>query len=244
MSPAGKFVLIQPLPSAAGNRFLLLPRLPPPPAASRLWVRTPSGPQKSSPDIANSLSANSSTGAPAHLWPGPCFPRPPSPPATLANSLSREGRTMNPKPLLIKLALLVLCAAAVLGPATRSWSDDGFYVVAGPRLVYKGDWQAGTVYNRADVVYYAGSSWLSLVGANLGYDPAISPGQWGMLARRGDQGAAGATGPTGPQGPQGPTGPHQGLTGPTGPQGPRASSAPSAPGPSRPPQPQHHHDYL
>ena len=152
---------------------------------------------------------------------------------------------MNQKQLLIKLALVVLCAAAVLGPATRSWSDDGFYVVAGPRLVYKGDWQAGTVYNRADVVYYAGSSWLSLVGANLSHDPMTSPSQWGMLARRGDQGATGATGPTGPQGPQGPTGP-QGLTGPTGPQGlqgrPHRPHRP--PGPSRPPQPQHHHDYL
>jgi hypothetical protein len=138
---------------------------------------------------------------------------------------------MNPKPLLIKLSLLLLCAATVLGPAGSSWSDDGFYVIGGPRLVYKGNWQAGMVYNRADVVYYAGSSWLSLVGANLGHDPTTSSSQWGMLARRGDQGFTGPTGPagptgaTGPQGPQGPigltgaTGPI-GLTGPIGPQGP------------------------
>ena len=102
---------------------------------------------------------------------------------------------------------------------------------SGSRLIYKGDWQAGAVYHRADVVYYAGSSWLSLVSANLGYDPMTSPSQWGPLARKGDPGATGATGPmglqgppgapgapgaTGPQGPQGP----QGLTGATGPQGP------------------------
>ena len=152
---------------------------------------------------------------------------------------------MNQKQLLIKLALVVLGAAAVLGPATRSWSDDGFYVVAGPRLVYKGDWQAGTVYNRADVVYYAGSSWLSLVGANLSYDPTTSPSQWGPLARRGDQGATGATGPTGPQGPQGPTGP-QGLPASPAPPAPRGLPAPSAPSAPRAlpaPQPQRHHHF-
>ena len=73
---------------------------------------------------------------------------------------------------------------------------------SGPRLVYKGDWQAGAVYHRADVVYYAGSSWLSLVSANLGHDPMTSPSQWGPLARKGDPGATGATGATGTRGPR------------------------------------------
>ena len=146
---------------------------------------------------------------------------------------------------LLRLAVMFLVTVAFFGPIGQSWSDDGFFVVAGPRLVYKGDWQAGTVYNRTDVVYYAGSSWLSLVGANLGYDPMTSPSQWGMLARRGDQGATGATGPR-TSGPTRATGP-QGLPDhrrhrPPGPPGSPGLHRP--PGPSRAPQPQHHHDYL
>ena len=143
---------------------------------------------------------------------------------------------------LLRLAVMFLVTVAFFGPIGQSWSDDGFFFVASiPRLVYKGNWQTGTPYNRNDVVYYAGSSWLSLVGANLGHDPMTSPSQWGMLARRGDQGPTGPIGPTGPQGPQGPqglqgpTGPTgvqgpmglqgpQGLTGPTGPQGPPGAS--------------------
>ena len=86
-------------------------------------------------------------------------------------------------------------------------------------------------------MYYAGSSWLSLVGANLDHDPMASPSQWGMLARRGDQGPTGATGPTGPQGLPGATGATgpPGATGAIGPQGPQGLTG--ATGPQGPPGP-------
>ena len=142
---------------------------------------------------------------------------------------------------LFRLPVVFLCVATFLMSTGQSWADDSFFVVSVPRLVYKGDWQAGAVYNRNDVVVYAGSSWLSLVSANLGHDPMTSSSQWGMLARRGDQGATGATGPTGPQGLQGP----QGISGPpgapgaTGPQGPQGAQGPNGPvGPTGPQGPQ------
>ena len=113
----------------------------------------------------------------------------------------------------------------------------------GPRLVYKGNWQAGRLYHRTDVVYSAGSSWLSLVGANLANNPMMSPGQWGMLARRGDQGPTGATGATGPQGPQGPQSrAYQEIPGSRPPRAPGSPGYPSALRSSRTPQPQCHHD--
>ena len=176
---------------------------------------------------------------------------------------SREDKPMRNTHRLLRLAVMFLVTVAFFGPIGQSWSDDGvFFVASIPRLVYKGNWQTGTPYNRNDVVYYAGSSWLSLVGANLDHDPMTSPSQWGMLARRGDQGPTGPMGPMGPQGPQagtpgayrphGPPGAHglQGLPAPPAPRGlpapppgssaastltiPRASSASARPHPGYP----------
>ena len=46
-------------------------------------------------------------------------------------AFQRREELMSKKQLLMKLALVVLCTTAVLGPAGQSWSDDGFYVVLG-----------------------------------------------------------------------------------------------------------------
>ncbi len=73
---------------------------------------------------------------------------------------------------------------------------------------YQGTYSAVTNYAAGDVVVFGGSSYTSLVAANHGNTPGLSPLDWGLLA-------LGATGPAGPQGPQGVAGP-AGLTGPAG----------------------------
>ena len=111
---------------------------------------------------------------------------------------------------LFRLPVVFVCVATFLMSPANPGPTTVFFVVSVPRLVYKGDSASSAVYNRTDVVVHAGSSWLSLESANLGHDPMTSSSQWGMLARRGDQGATRASGRTGPQGLQGP----QGIPGP------------------------------
>jgi hypothetical protein len=57
-----------------------------------------------------------------------------------------------------------------------------------------------------------GSSYISLVNSNVGYDPPTSNVKWALIAQAGATGATGATGPAGPTGPTGATG----ATGPSG----------------------------
>jgi hypothetical protein len=114
---------------------------------------------------------------------------------------------------------------AVLAQAGTGSSGGG---TAG--LAYVGTYAATTTYALNDVVTYQGSSYVSLIAANRGSTPGVSPGQWGVLAL----GAVGVQGPAGPAGAQGPAGPQglpgqagvagtvgpPGATGATGPQGP------------------------
>ena len=78
-------------------------------------------------------------------------------------------------------------------------------------LAYQGTYASATNYASNDVVTYQGSSYVSLIVANHGNTPGLSPGQWGVLAL----GAVGIQGPAGPAGAPG----SQGLTGPPGPTG-------------------------
>jgi Collagen triple helix repeat (20 copies) len=93
-------------------------------------------------------------------------------------------------------------------------------------LAYQGTYAAATNYALHDVVTYLGSSYVSLIVANHGNTPGLSPGQWGVLAL----GAVGIQGPAGPAGAQG----LPGLTGPAGPTGASgpagAAGAPGLPG--------------
>jgi len=132
---------------------------------------------------------------------------------------------------LLKLAVVLLCGAMLLGTAL---GDDGFYVITASTGTFKGNWDGAKTYNAKDIVFYQGSSWFSPAGNNLDHFPDISPSYWTMLAQKGDKGATGATGPQGPQGVQGPTGPTgptgaTGATGATGPQGFQGAQGPQGP---------------
>ena len=122
----------------------------------------------------------------------------------------------------VGLLVVVLGSAAVLGTVDRCRGDDGFLVIPVVAMKFKGNWYAGQTYNAHDVVFYNGSSWLSIY-PNKGYTPDISPNQWTMLVKKGDTGATGAIGPQGLKGDTGPTGPI-GPTGATGPQGPKGNT--------------------
>jgi hypothetical protein len=78
-------------------------------------------------------------------------------------------------------------------------------------FAYQGTYASATNYALSDVVTYQGSSYVSLIVANHGNTPGLSPGEWGVLAL----GAVGIQGPMGATGAQG----AQGLTGPAGPTG-------------------------
>lgn len=83
-----------------------------------------------------------------------------------------------------------------------------------PGMVYRGVYASTTSYALGDVVLFAGASYTSLVGANVGQTPGFSPAFWGVLTAQGSQGIQGATGSAGAAGPQG-------LPGSFGPPGER-----------------------
>ena len=89
----------------------------------------------------------------------------------------------------------------------------------GPPVSFQGTWSNATTYALGDAVFFNGSSYISLVSGNLGFQPDISNMKWGLLAEAGTNGTNGATGATGPSGPTGPQGP----AGPTGPAGANGS---------------------
>lgn len=98
---------------------------------------------------------------------------------------------------------------------------------------FQGLWNPEASYSVGDVVYYLGSSYVSLTNLNSNIAPDDGF-PWTLLAAKGDTGATGPTGDTGPQGPQGIQGP-QGLTGDTGPQGPQGDTGATGPmGPQGP----------
>jgi hypothetical protein len=82
-------------------------------------------------------------------------------------------------------------------------------------LNFTGDYAPTISYNSGDAVSYAGSTWVSLIPANHGQTPGVSPTAWVQLAA---QGLTGATGPAGATGLAGGTG-STGATGVTGSQG-------------------------
>jgi len=87
----------------------------------------------------------------------------------------------------------------------------------GPPLSFLGTWNNSTTYAVGNAVFYNGSSYTSLTGANVGNAPAAGA-PWALLAQQGSTGATGAIGTAGPTGPTGPAGP-QGTQGNIGPIG-------------------------
>lgn len=92
-----------------------------------------------------------------------------------------------------------------------AWAADNFYVIPFTATTFKENWSISQTYSAHDVVFYNGSSWFSLRGANKGNQPGQSPNDWTLLAQKGADGTNGtngrdgATGATGPQGPVGPS---------------------------------------
>ncbi len=116
-----------------------------------------------------------------------------------------------------------------IGLTDEYWGIDNVSVAESPSVAgftWKGAWSAGETYLAGDSVGLGGSSYVSLLGSNLGNSPDTSPGAWDLLAQRGETGPTGPAGATGPQGADGPAGP-QGAMGATGPQGPAGLSGTS-----------------
>jgi hypothetical protein len=81
-------------------------------------------------------------------------------------------------------------------------------------LTYRGSYISTFGYALNDIVTYLGSSYISLIAANLGNTPGQAT-QWELLAAAGAMGAQGPAGPIGLTGPAGLPG-SAGATGPTG----------------------------
>ena len=90
-----------------------------------------------------------------------------------------------------------------VGLTDEYWGIDNVSVSESPSVPgfsWKGTWSSFVTYAAGDSVALGGSSYVSLVAGNLDHDPASSPGDWDLLASRGDDGAPGAPGATGPAG--------------------------------------------
>jgi collagen type VII alpha len=100
-----------------------------------------------------------------------------------------------------------LTGAGVQG-ATGAAGATGTTGAAGlPGLVYRGAYDSTANYLMGDVVVWAGSSWASLVGFNVGQTPGNTVGSWGILTAQGPVGSTGSTGVAGPVGAAGALGP-------------------------------------
>jgi hypothetical protein len=78
----------------------------------------------------------------------------------------------------------------------------------GEAMEWKGEYNAGTIYDENDGVQYLGSSYISLQNYNMNHEPG-DPGEsdwWSLMALKGEQGDQGEQGEQGPAGPSGPQG--------------------------------------
>ena len=86
---------------------------------------------------------------------------------------------------------------------------------SGISMTFKGTYSAGTTYAANDVVYHNGSSYVSLLGGNVGNTPNSSPSQWSLAALAGTNGTSGTSGSSGSSGSSG----HSGASGSSGSSG-------------------------
>jgi hypothetical protein len=113
--------------------------------------------------------------------------------------------------------------------ATGATGAQGATGPQGPPVSFKGTWLMGTTYALGDAVFFSGSSYISLVAANVGNEPDTDNGtHWAVLAHQGTAGATGAQGPAGSDGAPGPPG-SQGFPGSDGAPGPQGPSGPQGP---------------
>lgn len=102
-----------------------------------------------------------------------------------------------------------------IGPKQTCPPGEDLYTWQRTGFQWKDVWSSSTTYGVNDAVSLGGTSYLSLIDANLNNDPETSPSAWAILALEGDTGPTGATGATGAAGATGPTG-ATGDVGPTG----------------------------
>jgi len=93
-------------------------------------------------------------------------------------------------------------------------------------MSFKGTYSAGTTYAANDVVYHNGSSYVSLLGGNVGNTPNSSPSQWSLAALAGTNGTSGSSGSAGSSGSSGQSG-AAGSSGSSGSSGQNGSSGSS-----------------
>ena len=101
-----------------------------------------------------------------------------------------------------------------------------------PGVLSRGNWISTVQYQRGDLVFLGGSTWLAL-RANVGKQPGTSSADWLVFAARGPAGPQGVAGPPGLQGAQGTQGTqgNQGIQGIPGLQGnPGPQGNPGSPG--------------
>lgn len=113
---------------------------------------------------------------------------------------------MNCRTTRMPFALLAIAVCVYFSCQEVSYAADSYYVIAVAPMKFKGDWDVGTTYAVRDIVFFEGSSWLSLDNSNEGNAPDSSPTKWAMLVQKGDKGDNGATGQQGPKGDTGPQG--------------------------------------
>jgi hypothetical protein len=116
-------------------------------------------------------------------------------------------------------ALIDAVPAGPQGLPGRDGRDgvDGAPGGPGPNFTMRGDWQSWDVYNRGDVIAYAGNLYVSFADSISG-PPPDGDTRWKLLTLTGPAGPAGGPGPQGDPGPAGSPG-NDGATGPQGPAG-------------------------
>jgi len=71
---------------------------------------------------------------------------------------------------------------------------NGYFGGAPPQLTWRGAWNSSIPYAAGDLVFHAGSSWVSQIAGNQGKAPAIGASAWSLLAQKGDPGPQGPAG--------------------------------------------------
>jgi len=85
-------------------------------------------------------------------------------------------------------------AAADQAIAAAQQAQDAVVSVQDQKIIWQGDWAAGT-YSQNDAVQYLGSSWI-VTAATTTDTPSLASADWDMLVQKGDDGTGGITAPT------------------------------------------------
>ncbi len=130
--------------------------------------------------------------------------------------------TMGTRARALLHALLLSLAMGFAGHSTAQTTPSA------PSAGYYGNWSATASYPIGAIVYYEGSSYISVVRSNQNIVPGTSASNWAPFAAQGPMGPPGPVGAPGAPGVQGIPG-IQGIPGSQGIQGPRGMQGPPGP---------------